>query len=224
MLSGAAPMRRGLVAVALLTAISLLPSCISSEPVEPAPPGSVGIGARAELLALVDAVESGVVAMVLPPIDPGRPKRVALAREIRAPAATLFQVLTEVERYPETVEQVVEVSVRERQPDHLLFDIELEMPLQNLEYGLRYDLTPPGRIDVQGVSGVLEGGRWCWQIIPQGERCTAIYTSENELGDGAGFLIEQLLDLHPDLQEGMAFAQGLRFLEAVRGEAERRSK
>lgn len=182
--------------------------------------GSVGVGSSAELERLVETRKSGVVAEVLPPLEAGRPDRVVLAMQTTAPPYSARRALVEVERYPETVEQVSGIEIRERTAEQLVFEVELELPFQNLFYTLEYDLREPARVDVRGVGGALAGGRWCWEFVELDSGCLVIYTSESDLDESAGFVLQRLMAMHPDLQEGMAFAQGLRFLRAVCRQAE----
>lgn len=177
--------------------------------------GSVGVGSSVELERLIDAANGVLVALVLDPVEQGRPHRVVLATRVKASCEAVRQALVEVETYPDTVEQVAGVVVRERTDERILFDMELELPFQNLHYGLEYDIRDPLRVDVVGTSGALKGGRWCWELHRRSVDTVVVYTSECDLGDGSGLVLEQLLAMHPDLQEGMAFAQGMRLLREI---------
>ncbi len=214
---------RRLGAARLLSfAVSLAPgACVSGAPDPTAPAGSVGVARNAALEAMVRENGGRAVALLLPPISADRPERVVLARHAAAAPARVLARLRDVERYPEFVDRVARVAVRERGEEELLFDAELEMPFQNLEYTLRYVFAADGRVDVFGEAGVLEGGRWCWQVLPSDDGALVVYTSEGEIGDGAGFVLRKILDSDPDLQPGLAFAQGLRFLRAICAAAER---
>lgn len=201
--------------------LSILGGCQAAAVPPVAPSGSVGVGGTPLLAHLAGSVmEDGTVALVLPPRDPGRPRRVVLAAHSTASPGRLLAVLADVERYPSTVEQVASVTVRERSPGSVTFDVELELPFQNLTYGLRYEFRAGPQVDVLGLDGALAGGRWCWEVVAQEEGSLIVYTSESELGDEVGLVIGTLLDFHPDLQEGMAFAQGLRFLRSIVAAAE----
>lgn len=188
------------------------------------PVGSVGAGASPALEALVRENGGGAVAMVLPPLSEDRPERVVLARLVAAPPSTVLALLRDVERYPEIVDQIANVVIREAAADELWFDAELVLPFNNLEYSLRYAFSGGERVDVVGVGGVLEGGRWCWQALPRGDQCLVVYTSEGELIEDTGFVLRRILDLHPDLQPGLAFAQGLRLLHSICDAAERSAR
>lgn len=214
-----------LAAALLLLLLQLLPLAgCAAEPAPPAAPeGSVALGASREFEPLLDAHPQAVVALVLPPAAPGRPERVALAARAAATRDAVLQVLADVESYPRTVPQVIDVEVKERGAGFVRFEAEIDLPFQNLRYGLRYDFSH-GRVDVLGESGATRGGRWSWEVLPLGTGAIIVHTSESRLGDGKGFFLEQLLDFHPDLEQGLSFAQGLRFLNAIRQAAEARAR
>jgi len=207
----------------LLAAAGLVSaSCHGSSACQPAPAGSVGVGVDPEVLRLLEAGRVAELALLLPPLEAGRPARVALVRRSRASPPQLAAVLRDVESYPRTVPQVESVTVRERAADSMTFDLELELPFNNLDYGLKYDFGPMHRIDVSGLTGPATGGRWTWEFVPCSTGTIVVYTSENELGDQAGLMLRQILDIHPDLEQGLAFAQGLRFLRSICVAAEQR--
>ncbi|MFH0945932.1 MAG: hypothetical protein V2A76_12095 [Planctomycetota bacterium] len=212
-------MLKGCVLLGFLA--GLLPACGSTGDVPQLRSGSVGVGSSSELERLIDSVHGGLVALVLDPVAPGRPHRVVLAAQVETSPAAVRRALIEVETYPDTVDQVVGVVVRERSSKRIVFDMELELPFQNLHYGLEYDIRDPLRVDVVGISGALEGGRWCWELKARNDGTVVVYTSECDLSDGSGLLLEQLLAMHPDLQEGMAFAQGMRLLRTICEQARR---
>ena len=183
---------------------------------------SVGVGGSAALQALVDESGGGAVAMVLPPREPGRPRRVALARRVAAPADAVMAVLRDIEgyRHDGVVIERDDVVIERDDDAGARFAAELVLPFNNLEYTLQYDFPSPDRIEVLGVAGALEGGRWCWQTFPDDPGALVVYTSEGELAE-TNFVLRQVLGLHPDIQPGLAFAQGLRFLESFCDAAER---
>ncbi len=182
----------------------------------------VGLGSTAALDGALAAADGSLAALVLPPVEPGRPPRVVLSTRTSARAADVIAVLEDVEGYPAVVEQVAAAEVLGRTAHTVTFDLELELPFKNLRYSLRYDFVGPARIDVTGLTGPLEGGRWCWEAFDRDGGAIVVYTSESEIRDGAGVVLEQILSLHPDLQSGMAFAQGMRFLRSICAAAEAR--
>jgi hypothetical protein len=220
-------MRRAAVAAAALAAgLAAPPGCAApSGPAAtvPQPPREpVGIGAVPGLIELLANAPDGEVALVLPPVVAGRPHRIALARRCAAAPAAVHDVLARVEDYPRTVPQVESAVVLVRAAEFVEFELELELPFQNLVYGLRYEFAAPLRIDVWGTSGALAGGRWSWELLPDDARggTVVLYTSESEIGADAGLMLRRALAVHPDMEEGLAIAQGLRFLRSVCDAAE----
>lgn len=198
----------------------LAAACNEPLPASGGGPATVGAGDVISRVAL-DGVEPGaVVAVVLPPKRTGRPDRVAIATRSSAAPEAVIGVLMDVERYPDIIDQVRGVRILERTGASVEFELELEVPLNNLVYGLRYRLSGPLRLEVEGTSGAVRGGRYCWEVFPDAGGSLVVYTSQGELTSEAGVVLNAVLSIHPDLQEGLAFSQGLRFLRAICAAAE----
>lgn len=161
-----------------------------------------------------------VLALVVPSEDDRVPDQVVLAARADASPKRVMQVLKKVEEYPNHVDQVVRVDILERSSTGVTFEMELEVPLQNLVYELAFSYPSDDRIEVVGLSGVLEGGRFSWEVFPRGDGASIVYSTRATLSEDAGLLVNAILQIHPDLQEGLMFAQGLRFLRAIRDASE----
>lgn len=186
----------------------------STEPLPDTPAGTL-----ADVLA--GREEDGVVCLVGGGEKDG-PLRLVLARRCAAPPETVLDVVFDVARYDALLQDLSTEDVREIGPDAREVDVSVDLPLGALRYRLRLERTA-GRVDVYGVDGALAGGRWSWRALPQGGGSLVLYASEAAFGEESGWFVESVLAMDPDLEPGLFFAQGLRFLQAVCREAERRA-
>jgi ribosome-associated toxin RatA of RatAB toxin-antitoxin module len=85
----------------------------------------------------------------------------------------------DIEHYPEYMPNVVRARTVSRSEDgcELIADFELEVPLRNSRYTLRFKVDGTGNnIDVFQVKGDIPGSHFHWRLIPQGDSTLVIYT------------------------------------------------
>ncbi len=82
----------------------------------------------------------------------------------------MFDLVADVERYPEFLPWCQEVRVRRRQPDRILADLVIGFRLLRERFTSRVELDRPGRIDVTYSEGPLRylDNRWIFRPVGDG--------------------------------------------------------
>ena len=105
---------------------------------------------------------------------------------VTRPAATMFALVDECERYPEFLPWCASVVVHERHPDSVRATLEIDY------HGLRSTLStvnrmsPPESIDLEFVDGPFDRFKGRWRFVPLGDSgCRVEFALEFQLASGA---------------------------------------
>ena len=123
---------------------------------------------------------------------------------VTRPAAAMFALVDECERYPEFLPWCANVVVHERRADSVRATLEIDY------HGLRSSIStvnrmsPTDSIDLEFVDGPFERFRGRWRFVPLGESgCRVEFALDFELASGAaealmgpvfGHIMETLVD------------------------------
>ena len=84
----------------------------------------------------------------------------------------LFDLVADVERYPEFLPWCVGARIRERQPDRIVADLIIGFKMFRERFTSRVALNPPQRIDVSYTEGPFRylNNHWIFERVPGGCR------------------------------------------------------
>ena len=87
-------------------------------------------------------------------------------------ADQLFDLVADVERYPEFLPWCVAARVRERKPDLIVADLVIGFRMFRERFTSRVKLSPPQRIDVEYTEGPFRylTNHWIFEPVPGGCR------------------------------------------------------
>ena len=87
---------------------------------------------------------------------------------------TFLSVVTDFERYPEFVEDVVDARISGRGEGYWEVDFGLHI-VRRLEYTLRLEMVSPERLEWSLVEGIfrVNNGSWSLEALEGGTRCRA---------------------------------------------------
>ena len=129
----------------------------------------------------------------------GQFRSVTAGVAIDAPVATVWDVITAYETYPEFMPQIASTRVTRNPPDSIDVDFVLALKLPvgkfKIKYKMRHHLTEHQRIDFELLGGDLKHVEGGWQLIQLGDDATlglyTVYTDLKSLGRIAAYVIKQ---------------------------------
>lgn len=141
---------------------------------------------------------------------------------VNAPALKTFETITDFSNYAVFVPHVVESRVLERNAEFTDVKFEIELPLSNIKYVMRYRFVGMVSIEIAVVGGDIKTGVYRWDICPIGEKTIAMYSLHTRVGESSWFL-RKLLKSQPGLEHTINLATGNVLVKAVKKETERRA-
>ncbi len=99
---------------------------------------------------------------------------IANTRILPYPAADIFALVMDVERYPEILRHVRAVHVMERASDHLLAEVAVAAGPLSFSYQCRIDFTEPTAIDIRSLTGPFKHMTAHWRFRPLGPESTEV--------------------------------------------------
>ncbi|MCC7386927.1 MAG: SRPBCC family protein [Deltaproteobacteria bacterium] len=141
--------------------------------------------------------------------DDGSARQVVVLSAIGAPPEQVFDVITDVERYPEFMPSVVSIQIVKRQGDMVAYDWELDVPVFNLK-GVRAMRTRrPSLIEVRGVAGNFKESRERFELYPlDGGKRTLVAVYRSIDVESAGLIMKTMIRMEPSMEQGVNLATG----------------
>ncbi|MCK6550002.1 SRPBCC family protein [Myxococcota bacterium] len=170
--------------------------------------------------ALVKLLARGELALV-ESNDDGSAAQIVLFSAIAAPPERVFDVVTDVERYPQFMPSVVKNQIVKRQGDMIAYDWELDVPVFNLKGTRAMRSRRPELVEVRGIGGNFEGSRERWELYPLdgGKRTLAAFYRSVDVKT-AGVMMKTMVSLEPSMEHGVNLAAGFVHVRDVRRHVE----
>lgn len=112
--------------------------------------------------------------------ESGQMKSITVYSVINAPFNVVWDTVRDVSSLKEYVPKIERITIPEalnKKEDELIADFEIEVPIFNIEYRLRYKFNREAKqIDVDRLNGDLEGSRWTWKFEERGNKTVVIYS------------------------------------------------
>jgi ribosome-associated toxin RatA of RatAB toxin-antitoxin module len=182
---------------------------------------TLGVGIampQAHASELRDLLKAGPLVRV-EQTEAGRFQRVLSMADVDAPLDTVWQVLNAQERYKEFMPRIESLSVRAEAPNIKLVTYELDTPFVNTHYTLRFRSNPKlFTIDVEHVSGDIQGSRYAWKLTSQGPAQTRV--SYDGVTRNFSSFVNRLEDDQQTMTVGLNVVTMLAGLKAVKLRAE----
>ncbi len=196
-------------AVALVTAsLAVSPSAVDAK--------TMRLTSRADTLplpTLVQLCSRGSVALIEANAD-GTSRQVVLFAVLKAPPSRVYDVLMDIERYPDFLSTIDRTRILGRKNGMVAFEWALDLPLFGLD-GVRLQRgRRPTIVESRGHSGDLRGTRERWELYPvDGGTLVAFYRAlDIETG---GFILRTLVDLEPSTESGANLSSGFIHLRGL---------
>ncbi|MEK6609166.1 MAG: SRPBCC family protein [Myxococcota bacterium] len=204
---------RAMLCAELFCALLLPAPSRAAQPLQPLP--------EKTLLGLRDFAERGELALI-ESHKIGGLKQITLVAVIHAPPKRVWDTLTDTERYPEFVPNVVKNQTSKDTGAQRWVEFELEVPLFNLEGTNHYRFQPPAVMEVETVAGDLKTGRWRWELYPLGENATLAveyaYSDIRELN----WALRKMIRGNKNIEHGSVLSAATVFMKALKQRAESR--
>lgn len=86
----------------------------------------------------------------------------------------LFDIISDVARYPEFLPWVDSANVYDRHESHFTADVDIGYKFLTYPYKCRVHLTPPNRIDIEYLTGPFTYLNNHWILTPMNDKLTEI--------------------------------------------------
>jgi ribosome-associated toxin RatA of RatAB toxin-antitoxin module len=139
--------------------------------------------------------------------------------EVAAPPARVWEVVTDFSRYHEFMPRVLKSEVLRAEGDERDVAIELDSPIMNTRYQVRYRLDRPNlRAEGAWLSGALEGSAWTWQLADRPGGGTLLRYTLRAKGFSA--IVESLEDKQQTATIGINVAAAIASVKGMKRRAE----
>ncbi len=96
---------------------------------------------------------------------------------VNAPPEYVWNTILDLDNYKKFMPKVVFSRVLRREANHIIARFEIEVPMVNTKYTLRYNPDRErNRIDIKRVEGDLAGSHWHWRLTPMKKGTLVTYT------------------------------------------------
>jgi ribosome-associated toxin RatA of RatAB toxin-antitoxin module len=176
-------------------------------------------GPRLDARALDPLLRRGYVSLVESFPD-GRLRQASIVTYAHAPVDRMMAVANDPARYHEFMAGVRRSPVLNKEGRSVVYEMEVEVPLLNLNFTSRAVQTGPYSIRTRSIGGDLEDARFAWDLAAAGPRRTLVLHSLNSDARRTSWLLRRLIQREPYYEHGMNVATGLVIVRTVRGRAE----
>lgn len=174
---------------------------------------------NADIEAMGQLLERGQVALIESNAR-GWLKQVTVVSRIRAPVATVFRVVSEVQHYPEFLHNFSRIDVRSRQGQSVGYDWDWRGVVFDFHGSNTMSLMPPRRIDVLTTQGDLGNARFIMDFRPAPNDETILAITLFCDPRSANWAARQLVRANPSMLHAMNLSVGIVFVMGIRGRAE----
>ena len=176
-------------------------------------PGSAGaaertiksLGSKVDAVSLAPLLARGELALLQAPS--GGVEQVVVFGILDGPPERVFDVLMDVEHYPEFLKTVAETKVVRRGKEMLVYTWKLDVPLLSFAGTRMQRGRSPSLVEVRSPDGNFRGSAERWELLPidGGKRTVAAFYRTLDVSTG-GLVIEALAKLEPSFGQALAVA------------------
>lgn len=154
----------------------------------------------------------------------GAARQVILFAVLAAPPEQVWDVLMDVEAYPQFLRTVVATKITRRDGPMMAYDWELDLPFFNLKGERLQRGQRPKVVEVRGNRGHLVGSRERWELYPLdgGKRTLAAFYRALDVDTG-GILLKTMVKLEPSMEQGANLSTAFVHLRGLRRRIEGKS-
>lgn len=146
--------------------------------------------------------------------------QVSVIARVRAPAATVLEVLAHPEEFPELVPSMARGEVLSRKGNVSEVAWEIDIPFKNPAGVVRYFDERPRGIRYYPISGSIPSGSWDWRALPLDAGSSIVlhttYADTREIS----WIVRRFMKAWPTFEHGAVAATAIVFFKAVAGKAE----
>ena len=151
----------------------------------------------------------------------GRLGKLSIVRRVRAPLATVYQVLAGVEQYPSYVPNLKSVKIVKRKGNTLLARWNIKVAIVGVSGTDRYVFYPPNRVEVRVVSGNVRHAGWSWWLLPDGPKATVVFGGFYADLRPSSWLVRWIVKRVPSFEHGINIATALSMMRAIARRSEK---
>jgi ribosome-associated toxin RatA of RatAB toxin-antitoxin module len=173
-----------------------------------------------DVQAIAPLLKRGELALVESHAN-GKLAQLVLFAAINAPAAQIYDAITDVEAHSKYMKSVVGNKIIKRQGDMIAFEWELDVPVLNLKGTRALRGKKPDIVEIRGVSGNFKESRERWELIPLDEKRTlAVFYRALDVESG-GVLLKTMISMESSMEHGIALAAGFVHIRDIKKHLEK---
>jgi len=171
--------------------------------------------------SLIPFLKKGELSLVQSKPD-GTLEQVASMVLIDAPLKKVFDTITDYATYKSFLPNVVKSDIVYKDADHTDVSMEVDVPIKNIHYTLRYRTNGKSVIEIELVKGDIKTGAYRWDLIDTDDGTLVIYTTVTDLSE-TSWIMKKLISSQPTIEHAANVATGILTVKAVKKEAEKRA-
>jgi ribosome-associated toxin RatA of RatAB toxin-antitoxin module len=181
--------------------------------------GLLDPAARLDMRALDPLLARGTVALV-ESLPDGRLQQASIFAYVYTGRDRVFSVAADPGRYREFMSSVKESRVLKNEGRSIVYQLEVEVPLLNLNFTARATQTAPYSLRSRSIGGDLEDARFGWDMEAVRPDRTLVLYYVNSDARRTSWLLRRMIQREPYYEHGFNVATGLVTVRAVRARAE----
>ncbi len=141
---------------------------------------------------------------------------------INAPFDVIWDTIIDINSYRSYMPKVLraEVTGVSENGKEITAKFEIEVPMRNTRYTIKYILDKPGKkIDVIRIAGDLEGSYWQWRFFPREDHTMVIYSGKT---DNFSKFLQSFDDKNQSILIGVNISTNLTTVKSIKDRAEKR--
>jgi len=171
--------------------------------------------------SLIPLLRKGELSLVQSRPD-GSLEQVASIVLIDAPLKKVFDTITDYAAYKNFLPNVVRSEIIYKDADHTDVSFEIDVPIKNIHYTLRYRTNGKCVIEIELVKGDIKTGAYRWDLFDTDDGTVVIYTTVTDVSE-TSWIMKKLIDSQPTIEHAANVAAGILTVKAVKKEAEKRA-